>query len=395
MHTPAPRSYEQKPLLVFWEMTKACPLACRHCRATAQRTAMPGELSTAEGMRFLSDLSGFGAPPPILVLTGGDPLARPDFLPLLRHARDAGCRVALAPAVSDALAGERLDEIRAAGVRTISLSLDGATASTHEGIRNVPGHFKQTTDAIGDLVARGFTVQINTTVMRNNVEELADIALLLRDLGVHVWEVFFLIQVGRGTEVGALDPAECEDVAHFLYEAASYGFIVRTVEAPWFRRVVTWRGAAAAVGDGAGPEPDDAASVVQPASSADVAAQFGLGPLYLRLADRLTSQLGPAVTSPKATSAGTRDGNGILFVGHDGEVLPAGFLPLPLGNIRERSVVDIYRGNATLQAIRRAEFSGRCGVCEFRTVCGGSRSRAYAAYGDPLAEDPACAYEPV
>ncbi|MDP4015434.1 MAG: TIGR04053 family radical SAM/SPASM domain-containing protein [Candidatus Nanopelagicales bacterium] len=372
MRTPSPRSYEDKPLLVFWEMTKACPLACKHCRAFAQRTGMPGELTTEEGKRFLSSLAGFGTPPPILVLTGGDPLARPDFLPLVRFARESGCRVALAPAVSDSLAGQALHDIRSAGIRTISLSLDGATAPTHEGIRQVPGHFKQTIDAIEDLVARGFTVQINTTVMSGNVEELADIAVLLRDLGVAVWEVFFLIQVGRGADVGSLTPDESEDVAHFLYDAAGYGFIVRTVEAPFFRRVVAWRSA----------------------SPVDAATKFGLGPLYNRLAERLASQLGPPTTSPKATSAGTRDGNGILFVGHDGEVLPAGFLPLPLGSVRERSVVDIYRDNPVLRSIRAAEFTGRCGRCDFRTICGGSRSRAFAAYGDPLAEDPACAYDP-
>ncbi|MDZ7578324.1 MAG: hypothetical protein U0904_09150, partial [Candidatus Nanopelagicales bacterium] len=163
--------------------------------------------------------------------------------------------------------------------------------------------------------------------MSGNVEELADIAVLLRDLGVHVWEVFFLIQVGRGEDVAALGPAESEDVAHFLYDAASYGFIVRTVEAPFFRRVVAWRSA--------GP--------------VDAATKFGLGPLYRRLAERLASQLVPPTTSPKATSAGTRDGNGILFVGHDGEVLPDGFLPLPLGSVRERSVVDIYRDNPVLR----------------------------------------------
>jgi radical SAM protein len=373
MH-PVARAYDERPLLIFWEMTRACPLACAHCRAQAQHTPMPGEMSTEEGKAFLRDVAGFGSPSPILVLTGGDPLARPDFFPLLEQARAQGTRVALAPAVSPALAGATLDRLRELGVSAISISLDGARAATHEGIRQVPGHFQQTIDKLGELVQRGFTVQVNTTVMRRNAEELADVAVLLKRLGVHIWEVFFLVHVGRGTAVEELGAAECEDVSHFLYESARYGFIVRTVEGPFFRRVVTWRADA----------PDDA----------DPASMFGLGPLYRRLAGPLRAELGPPPTHPRATSAGTRDGNGILFVAHDGAVCPAGFLPLPLGNVREKSVVEIYRSHPVLQAIRRAEFTGRCGACEFREICGGSRSRAYAAFGDPLAEDPACAYVP-
>lgn len=377
MHPHHPHTavdYEQRPLLLFWEMTKACPLACAHCRAHAQHAAMPGELSTDEAKRFLDDCVGFGAPGPIVVLTGGDPLARPDFFTLLEHARAVGLRTALAPAVSPALAGPPLDRMRALGINAISISLDGARAETHEGIRQVPGHFQRTLDTLADLVARGFMVQVNTTVMRRNAEELGDLAVLLKRLGVHVWEVFFLVQVGRGTAVAELAAVECEDVAHFLVDAACYGFIVRTVEAPFFRRVVKWRAAA-----------DPAASPAE---------RFGLGPLYGRLAASLRSGLGAPTSSPRATSAFTRDGNGILFVGHDGAVAPAGFLPLALGNVRERSVVSIYRDDPLLQAIRRAEFHGRCGACEYRVECGGSRSRAYAAFGDPLAEDPACAYVP-
>ena len=374
MHTPVARSYDERPLLIFWEMTKACPLACAHCRAHAQHVAMPGEMSTEEGTAFLRDCAGFGSPSPILVLTGGDPLARPDFFTLLERAHDLDLKVALAPAVSSSLAGENLDRIKQLGIHAISISLDGARAETHEGIRQVSGHFQQTIDKLGELVERGFMVQVNTTVMRKNAEELGDVAVLLKRLGVHVWEVFFLVHVGRGTAVEELSAHECEDVSHFLFDSARYGFIVRTVEGPFFRRVVTWRAEA-------GPD-------------VDPVARFGLGPLYQRLSGRLHAELGAPTLNPKATSAGTRDGNGILFVAHDGGVCPAGFLPLPLGNVRERNVVDIYREDPTLLAIRRAEFKGRCGACDFREICGGSRSRAFAAFEDALAEDPACAHVP-
>lgn len=372
MH-PVAGSYEERPLLIFWEMTKACPLACAHCRAQAQHVAVPGELSTEQGARFLEAVAGFGAPPPILVLTGGDPLARPDFFALLGEAKRRGCRVALAPAVSPSLAGEALDRIKELGVNAVSISLDGAGPATHEGIRDVPGHFQQTIDKLGELVSRGFMVQVNSTVMRRNAEELGDIAVLLKKLGVHVWEVFFLVHVGRGVDVEELSASQCEDVSHFLFEAARYGFIVRTVEGPFFRRVVAWRAESMEV---------------------DPVTRFGLGPLYQRLTARLHAELGTPSLHPKAQSAGTRDGNGILFVAHDGAVWPAGFLPLPLGNVRDQDVVRLYREHPMLRAIRRAEFTGRCGGCEHRALCGGSRSRAYAAFGDALAEDPACAYVP-
>jgi radical SAM protein len=360
-------------MLVFWETTKACPLACAHCRAHAQATGLPGEMTTAEGMRFIDDVAGFGSPPPVLVVTGGDPLARPDIFELIAHARDVGVKVALAPAVSPSLFSAA-DRLRDLGVRAISISLDGSCAATHEGIRGVPGHHTETLRAMRVLVSKGFMVQINTTVMRRNADELGDLAVQLSRIGVHVWEVFFLIHVGRGIDINELAPAETEDVAHFLYDAASYGFIVRTVEAPFFRRVVTWRAA------------------LDP--SLDPAEHFRLGPLYGRLRTRMRAELGEPTTAVRAQTMGTRDGNGILFVAHDGAVCPAGFLPLELGNVRTENVVALYRNHPMLLSIRKGDFHGRCGHCEFSTLCGGSRSRAYAASGDPLGEDPACAYQP-
>jgi radical SAM protein with 4Fe4S-binding SPASM domain len=263
--------------------------------------------------------------------------------------------------------------MREAGSKTVSISLDGANPATHEGVRGIEDHFHKTEDAVRMLVDEGHTVQINTTVMRRNVEELADVAALLAEWGAHIWEVFFLIRVGRGSELEELTPAENEDVVHFLYEASRYGFIVRTVEAPFFRRVVAER-----------READPAADPVE---------TFGLGPLYERLVARLRERLGEPGSS-RAQSVGTRDGKGILFVSHDGDVYPAGFLPYRLGNVREHNVVELYREHPLLKAIRATEFGGRCGVCEYADTCGGSRARAFATFGDALAEDPACAFQP-
>ena len=195
--TGARIDWAQRPMLVFWETTRACLLACRHCRASATPGALPGELSRAEGLDLIDQVAGFGRPSPILVLTGGDCLLRPDLWDLVARATAAGIPTALSPSVTPALTPEAVDRIAASGVKAVSISLDGATAATHEGVRGVPGHFPKTLEALRRLVAAGLTVQVNTTVMRATVEELADVAAILVDVGVHVWEVFFLVQVGR------------------------------------------------------------------------------------------------------------------------------------------------------------------------------------------------------
>jgi MoaA/NifB/PqqE/SkfB family radical SAM enzyme len=228
-------------MLVFWETTRACQLACRHCRASAQPRALPGELSRDEGYQLIDQVAGFGRPYPILILTGGDCLLRPDLFELIGYARSAGIPVALSPSVTPALSPAMIGRIADSGVKAVSVSLDGAGPATHDGVRGIGGHFHQTIGAIRALVAAGLSVQVNTTVMDANVAELASVAGLLDRLSVHAWEVFFLVQTGRGTAEGAVTPGEHEDVCHFLYDASRHGFVVRTVEAPFFRRVVTAR----------------------------------------------------------------------------------------------------------------------------------------------------------
>ena len=359
--------FSQRPMLVFWETTRACGLSCNHCRASATLQALPGELTQAEGEALVDQVAGFGRPHPILVLTGGDCLLRPDLWQLVERATALHIPVALSPSVTPSLTDEAIDRIAAAGVKAVSISLDGATAATHDGVRGVPGHFPRTVEALRRLVAAGLTVQVNTTVMRATVDELADVARILVDVGVHMWEVFFLVHVGRGVDAGDLTPSEHEDVCHLLYDASHYGFVVRTVEAPFFRRVVAQRREGG-----------------EPAS----------GELYRRLSSRLVEVLGPPTHRPGAQTASTRDGKGIVFVAHDGTVYPAGFLPLALGSVRERGLAEIYRDDTRLQDVRAARFTGRCGACRYADLCGGSRARAYAATGDLLAEDPACAYDP-
>ena len=364
---PARVDLDRRPILVFWESTRACMLACAHCRAEAQATPVPGELTTDESLRFIDSLAAFERPAPILVITGGDALMRPDLSRLITHARTSGVTVALSPSVTPLLTDARLQELRGLGVKVASLSLDGSSAATHEGMRGIAGHFAATVDALDRLHAHGFVVQVNTVVTPDNVDELPAIARIVKESGASIWEVFFLVNVGRGTSMNELGPDGNEDVCQFLYDASQYGFVVRTVEGPMFRRVVRWREEGTA-----GPT----------------------GALYERLAAGLREQLGPPTSPSKAQTKGTRDGRGIIFVSATGDVYPAGFLPIVLGNVKEHDIVELYREDPLLQQIRAASFGGKCGLCEYRDLCGGSRSRAYAATGDPLAEDPACAYVP-
>lgn len=362
-------SFDDRPLLVFWETTKACLLACSHCRANAQRDPGPRDLTTREGFAMIDDLAAIGSPRPILILTGGDCLMRDDIVALCAHAKQMKVPVAIAPSVTSRLTSTILRRLRIEGVRTASLSLDGATPVTHDAVRGIGGHFDSTIGAITTLRSLAFTTQINTTVMRRNLSELADVAAIVHDAGVAIWEVFFLIATGRGTTSEATTARENEDVCHFLVDASRYGFTVRTVEAPFFRRVVADR---RRIRDAA---PEDA---------------FHLGPLYSHLRDRLRERLGPPTAAPRAPSAATRDGKGVIFVASNGDVYPSGFLPLRLGTVRERSVVAIYRDDPVLLAIRRGDFAGACGACEHDDLCGGSRARAFASSGDPLGQDPGC-----
>ncbi len=355
--------FDDRPVLVFWEATRACPLACTHCRASAIPSALPGELSTEEGRALIDRVVDFGRPYPTLIVTGGDPLQRPDLVDLLRHARSRGLHVAVSPAVSDRWSGPALESLRELGVASVSVSLDGGRAATHEGIRGVPGHYERTLQAIGTGLAAGLRVQVNTTVMAANANELPALFRTIYQKGVRTWEVFFLIRTGRGAGLEELTADEVEDVAHFLYDASRYGVLVRPVEAPFLRRVRRER---------------------------EQEGRRGPGRLYASLSRELVELMGPATQPSSLAPRGTLDGDGILFIAHDGSIYPGGFLPYRLGNLRSDNPVELYRDSEVLRDIRARRLHGPCGSCPHRSECGGSRARAFAAAGDPLGSDPAC-----
>jgi len=365
---------DEKPLLVFWETTKACPLACIHCRANAITRPLPGELSHAEALDLIRQVAEFGRPYPVLVMTGGDPLMRSDLWELVEEARSLGIPVAMAPSPSRQLL-ENIDNIVREGVSAVSISIDHPDPEVHDNVRRYQGSWEAATTAVRELLRRGVSVQVNTAVMRSTVRGLPGMARLLRELGVRTWEVFYLVPVGRAGAEEDLSPAEWEDVSAFLYEVSRYGVRVRTSEGPMFRRVALLLNYASRTG-------------------AEPSGLVRTGKLYLELVDELRKLMGEPGPQALFETSGTRDGKGIIFISHDGMVYPSGFLPVPVGSVRKGRLVDIYRGSPLLRRLRAAELRGRCGACEFREVCGGSRARAFAYYGDPLAEDPACAYRP-
>ncbi len=299
---------------------------------------------------------------------------RKDIWELVDYARSLGIKPVMAPSVTPLLTDETMKTM-AAKLDAVSISLDGARPETHDLIRGYSGVWKRTIEVIEKLRTLGLRVQVNTAVMRSNVHELPDMVALLKRLGIVQWEVFYLVPVGRAGREEDLRPEEWEDVSHFLYEASKYGLIVRTVEGPMFRRVSIVR----LYLERRGVDPD---TVLKP------------GRLYQRLVERLRQLLGPPKGQPHPHTVGTRDGLGIIFVAYNGNVYPSGFLPLPVGNVRRQKLVEIYRRSKTLIRLRSGEFGGKCGLCEFRFICGGSRARAFAYTGNPYAEDPACPYWP-
>ena len=343
-------------------------LSCRHCRATAIRNSLPGELDHASGLRLIDQLVEFGEPYPALLLTGGDPLMRTDVFELIRHAKNRGIYTAVAASVTPLLTRDKIELMRDLGVEIISVSMDGASAEIHDTIRDIPGTWQATLDAIAMSTSCGMRLQVNTTVMKSNLRDLADIFHLARERGAVAWEVFFLIRTGRGSSLENPEPWECEEVAHFLYDTTRYGIPVRTSEGPHFRRVYLER---------------------------QKGAEAPRGELYSHLSRRLRELEGEPKNTPSLRINATGDGKGIIFIGHDGEVHPSGFLPLSLGNVKESTLKSIYTTHPLLVGIRNpANLKGRCGACEHKVVCGGSRSRAYAEFEDPYQEDPACPYIP-
>lgn len=350
--------FARAPRRVYWETTRACDLACRHCRAEAVPDPDPTELTTDEGARLLERVAAFGEPLPHVVLTGGDPLKRPDLFALVAAARRLDLGVSVAPSATPLLTPEALRRLHTAGIDAISLSLDGSTARGHDAIRGISGTYGRTLEAARIAREIGLPFQVNTLVCAETVADLPAIHRQVVALGAARWSLFFLVTVGRGQ---VLQPVSAEGAETLLgWIGGLTGrqgrgrLVVTTTEAPQLRRVVLER----------------------------------RGPV-------VGVESEPAAGRPNHSAAGIRDGNGILFISHTGEICPSGFLEISVGNVRRDDLVETYRTSALFLALRDpGTFGGRCGRCEYRWLCGGSRARAFSTSGDPLAEDPLCVHNP-
>lgn len=348
--------YEQAPMLVYWEVTQSCALACTHCRASAVLQRNPWELSTQEAQALLRQITEFGGEAlPHLVLTGGDPLQRPDIFELIAYARSLGLSVSITPAGTMALTDKIIEQLHTAGISSIALSLDGSTPSRHDTFRGVPGSFEWTKAAAQAIVARNIPLQVNTLVSAQTLDDISNIYKEVCTWGITRWALFFLITTGRGSQLAEVTPAQSEQLLQWVGGLArnpTTPFLLKTTEAHHYRRI-----------------------------------------LVQTLRQRLSEEA--ILATPAGRGFGIRDGNGIVFISHIGQVFPSGFLPLCTGNVRKTPLPEIYRNSSLFRALRDPnKLQGKCGACPFRLICGGSRARAYAVTGNPLESDPLCPYQP-
>ena len=344
-------NYDEAPKVVIWEVTQACDLACIHCRAYAQPARDSLELSTREGRRLIDQIAK--ASPDVFVLTGGDPLKRPDLFELIEYAASRGLRTSVTPSVTSRLTHDSIERFKKAGVARLALSLDGSTAAIHDAFRGVSGAFDQTLQAMYCALACQLPLQINSTMSKVNYADFDALAGLVQQIDIALWSVFFLVPTGRAKEEQMLTSAQTERLFGKLFDLSQrVPFGIKTTEAPHYRRFVMQK-----------------------------KARMGY-----------THATHPPSGNPRSA---VNDGKGFLFISHRGDVFPSGFLPAPSGNVRTRDPIDIYRKSMLFRLLRdSSQLKGKCGACEFRNICGGSRARAFAITGDAMAEDPSCIYVP-
>jgi len=346
--------FNQSPLLVIWEVTQACDLACVHCRASAMADRNPDELTTEQGYRLLDQIRTFGDP--LMVFTGGDPLKRPDIYDLIRHSSKLGLRTNITPSATPLLTASAIDKLKRNGVSRMAISVDGPDAETHDSFRGVPGSFNRAMFALRHARDIALETQFQTTVTRRNMNKLAQVAERVAEVHSRMWSLFFLIVTGRALAADDLTAAEYERVFEFMYQISKIApFDLKTTEAMHYRRYVAQRMKAE---HGATEETINARGMVW-------------------------------------RTSGVSDGRGFVFISHTGEIYPSGFLPVSAGNVLTDSLVTVYRDSSLFRILRDPDQrEGKCGACEFGRICGGSRARAYALSGNYLAEDPRCIYQP-
>lgn len=370
----ASSAVEYLPKLIAWEVTRSCNLSCRHCRASAERGPYPGELTLDQGKALLDDIATLANP--VLILTGGEPLMREDIWELVEHAtKVAGLRTVMSPngtLVTREVAGK----MKEAGIPRISISIDFPTAELHDGFRGVPGSFDGAVRGVKTAIAAGVQVQINSTITRLNVDYLDGLLALAEDLGAVALHPFLLVPTGRGKELGPeeLPPEDYERTLNWVYDRQKTSNIFfKPTDAPHYHRIMRQR----AKEDGT----DLSELSMHPHSHAAMGGGVGRARGH-----------GDMDSHSKGCLAGT----GFCFISHVGRVQPCGYFDVAAGDVKTQKFSEIWRTSLLFEDLRDvSRLKGKCGICEYRRVCGGCRARAYEVSGDYLAEEPYCVYEPV
>ena len=346
-------AFADRPLLAIWEVTQACDLACVHCRANATCFSDAAELTTDEGKQLIESIAATGTA--LLVLTGGDPAKRQDLPELIAHAAVRGLTVAVTPSGTALTTRDVLAQWRDAGMSRLAVSVDGADHETHDRFRRVDGSFAHSLRILHEALDLGIPRQVNTTLGPHNRRSLREMAALVHQAGAALWSVFVVVPTGRATLDLMLDARQLEhDLLQLVQLLDEVPFDIKTSAAPQFRRILLQR------------------------------KRDPLG--LLRDVDAQGNVLG---------MRGMNDGVGLVFISHRGDIFPSGFLPVTQGNVRVDDLATVYRSAPLFRAARDVHaLEGKCGVCPFKIVCGGSRSRAYALRGSIHASDPLCAYVP-
>lgn len=378
MHDGNRIDFNLSPYVAIWEMTRACDLACVHCRAAAQSRRSHFELTTAEGFRLLDQVAELG--PKVFVITGGDPLKRDDVYEMIAYAKKIGLEPSVTPSATPLLTPDAIAKMKDHGVARLAISLDHYRREEHDAFRRVEGSFDLTIRAIAAARDNGIPVQINSTVSKRTAADLPRMAeTLAKYPNIVMWSVFFLVPTGRAKTADMIEAEEVEALFGDLYEISKrVPFNIRTTEAMHYRRYVLQR-----MMKEQGRPVDD---LVDPGTGLIDASTIFMRPIGIQ------TQTGAVTRAPK----GVNEAKGFVFVSHIGDVFPSGFLPLRAGNVKKDSLVDVYRHSEVFIKLRdSANLKGKCGFCEFRELCGGSRSRAWSVTGDAFASDPICTYMPV
>jgi AdoMet-dependent heme synthase len=377
MNAPA-TNFDLSPFVVIWENTRACDLACVHCRAAAQSRRSQFELTTEQGFKLIDEIGVMK--PKVFVLTGGDPLKRDDVFDMIKHAREVGLEPSLTPSATPLLTEEAVERMKASGLGRMAISLDGADAASHDSFRRVAGSFDITLRAARAAKRLDIPVQVNTTVTKRTMDQLPHMVETLGELGIVMWSVFIVVPTGRAKNTDVVTPKDMEELFGFLYDTSKrVPFAIRTTEGMHYRRYMLEHLAA----ERRSPIPRDPKTGLVDASTLFL--QHGPKPLGVQ------PQPGAVSRAPR----GVNEGKGFVFVSHIGDVFPSGFLPLKAGNVKHQSLAQIYRDSELFVSLRdSSNLKGKCGRCEYRELCGGSRARAWSMTGDVFASDPLCGYEP-